>query len=130
MIALSQSSKQTFLEIRDLTVTYSPNPGTAIRALDGIKLDIRPAEVLGILGESGCGKSTLAKALLQLLPYDAQLAGSIVFLKRDLLRLADRDLRAIRGRETSLIQQDPASALNPVITAGSQIGEVLAHMFL
>jgi peptide/nickel transport system ATP-binding protein len=124
-----QSSRQIFFEIRNLAVTYSPESDRPIRALDGIKLGIYPGEVIGILGESGCGKSTLANALLRLLPQHAKLEGAIFFRDRDLLRLTDKSFREIRGREISLIPQDPASALNPVIKVGSQIREVLRAHF-
>jgi peptide/nickel transport system ATP-binding protein len=81
------------------------------------------------LGESGCGKSTLAGALLRLLAPNARCeAGTILIRGRELLNLSEKELGLIRGRMISRISQDPALALNPVMTAGSQIGEVLrAH---
>jgi ABC-type dipeptide/oligopeptide/nickel transport system ATPase component len=99
-------------------------------ALDKIHLDVSGAEVLGILGESGCGKSTLAHAILQVLPPNARAAcAGIFFRDRDLMTLSESDLRAIRGRHISLVSQDPALSLNPVMTVGSQIAEVLrAHL--
>jgi oligopeptide/dipeptide ABC transporter ATP-binding protein len=116
--------------VRDLTVTYSPEDGEPIRALDGVSIEVRSGEIVGILGESGCGKSTLANALLRLLaPHAKCQGGTIQFCGRDLLNLPERELRAIRGREISLIPQDPALSLNPVMAAGSQVGEVLrAHL--
>jgi len=126
-----ESSKRHFFEVRDLAVTYFPKRGAPIHALDGINLDIRPGEVVGILGESGCGKSTLANATLRLLPQHAKFVGKIFSRGRDLLKLTDKQLRAIRGLEISLITQDPALALNPVLTTGLQIEEVLrAHFSL
>ena len=124
------SSRECFAQVRDLTVTYSPEDGEPIRALDGISIEVRSGEIVGILGESGCGKSTLASALLRLLaPHAECQGGTIQFCDRDLLNLPERELRAIRGREISLIPQDPALSLNPVMTAGSQVGEVLrAHL--
>jgi peptide/nickel transport system ATP-binding protein len=124
-----QNSNQSFLEIRDLAVTYSFESDRPIHALDGIRLGICAGEVIGILGESGCGKSTLANALLQLLPEDAKLEGAIFFYGRDLVGLSGKSLREIRGRVFSLIPQDPASALNPLMTVGSQIREVLRAHF-
>jgi oligopeptide/dipeptide ABC transporter ATP-binding protein len=116
--------------VRELTVTYSPEDGEPIHALDGISIEVRTGEIVGILGESGCGKSTLANALLRLLAPNAKCeSGTILLRGRDLLNLSDRELRAIRGREISLIPQDPALSLNPVMTAGSQVGEALrAHL--
>ena len=116
--------------MRDLTVTYSPEDGEPIRALDGVSIEVRSGEIVGILGESGCGKSTLASALLRLLAPHAKCEGGTILIRgRDLLNLSERELRAIRGREISLIAQDTALSLNPVMTAGSQAGEVLrAHL--
>ena len=117
-------------QVQDLTVTYHPERGDPIRALDGVSIEVRPGEIVGILGESGCGKSTLASTFLRLLAPRAKCDGGTIFVSgRELLNLSERELRAIRGREISLIPQDPALSLNPVMTAGSQIGEVLrAHL--
>jgi oligopeptide/dipeptide ABC transporter ATP-binding protein len=124
--------KEYFAQVRELTVTYSPEGGEPIRALDGVSLEVRSGEIVGILGESGCGKSTLASALLRLLAPHAKCEGGTILIRgRDLLSLSERELRAIRGREISLIPQDPALSLNPVMTAGAQVGEVLrAHLLL
>ena len=124
------SSRECFAQVRDLTVTYSPEDGEPIRALDGVSIEVRSGEIVGILGESGCGKSTLASALLRLLAPHAKCEGGTILVGgRDLLNLSERELRAIRGREISLIPQDPALSLNPVMTAGGQVGEVLrAHL--
>jgi oligopeptide/dipeptide ABC transporter ATP-binding protein len=123
------NSKECLARVRDLTVAYAAE-NSSIRSLDGVSVDIDVAEVVGILGESGCGKSTLAGSLLRLLPLNARCSGGkILFQDRDLLLLPESELRAIRGREISLIPQDPAVTLNPVIMVGSQIAEVLrAHL--
>jgi peptide/nickel transport system ATP-binding protein len=125
-------SSEYFVQVRDLTVTYHPEHSDSIRALDGLSIEVRPGEIVGILGESGCGKSTLASALLRLLAPHAKCEGGTILVRgRDLLNLSERELRATRGREISLIPQDPALSLNPVMTAGSQVGEVLrAHLSL
>ena len=117
-------------EVRELAVTYSCEGGGTIHALDGVNLKIRAGEVVGILGESGCGKSTLASALLRLLAPNARCEdGTILICGRNLLNLPEKELRLIRGRVISLIPQDPALTLNPVMTVGSQIGEALrAHL--
>jgi oligopeptide/dipeptide ABC transporter ATP-binding protein len=119
-------SKEHFAEVKALKVTYYPKEGAAVRALDDVDLELRAGEIVGILGESGCGKSTLAAALLRLLPPHAVCeAGTIMFRGRNLLDLSDKQLRVVRGMEISLIAQDPALSLNPLMMAGSQIGEVL-----
>ena len=117
-------------EVRDLAVTYHPEHGAPIRALDGLSIEVRPGEIVGILGESGCGKSTLASAMLCLLAPHAKCEGGTILVRgRNLLNLSERELRAIRGLEISLIPQDPALSLNPVMTGGSQVDEVLrAHL--
>jgi oligopeptide/dipeptide ABC transporter ATP-binding protein len=125
-----QISGDSFLQIRGLSVTYSPAKGDDLRALDGIRLEMRRSEILGILGESGCGKSTLAHSILGLLPAHARTeSGEIFWHGRDLLCLPESELQAIRGLEISWVSQQPALALNPVMTVGDQVGEVLrAHV--
>ncbi len=93
-------------------------------------IDVRPAEVVGLIGESGSGKSTLAAAMLRLLPAHGEcIQGSVLFDDRDLLTMDEPALRRVRGAQVSLIAQDPATALNPVIKVGEQISEVLrAHL--
>lgn len=119
------------IKIRGLAVTYCAGDGVVIRAVDGVSLEIHPQEIVGILGESGCGKSTLAGALLRLLPPQAKCEGEILFRACELLNLPDAKLRALRGRHIALIPQDPALSLNPVMTAGAQVGEALrAHLSL
>ncbi|HVO59640.1 MAG TPA: ABC transporter ATP-binding protein [Terriglobales bacterium] len=119
------------LQVRGLSVCYQDG-GNLIRALDQVDLDIHAGEIIGLLGESGSGKSTLACAILRLLPPHATCnGGQVLFGQRDLLRAAERDLRAVRGARISLVWQDPALALNPVISVGNQIAEVLrAHIQL
>ena len=113
-----------------LSVAYLLDGGQPVQALSQTSLEIRPGELLGILGESGSGKSTLAAAFLRLLPANAEYgSGSIVFRGRDLLTLPEAEMRRIRGAEIALVPQDPALALNPVAQVGCQIAEVLrAHV--
>lgn len=126
----AESSSETIALVSRLLVTYLPEGDPPVRALDQASLDIRPGERVGILGESGSGKSTLAAAFLRLLPANARYdCGSIWFRSRDLLALPETELRRIRGAELALIPQDPALALNPVLSVGNQIAEVIrAHV--
>ena len=126
------ASKSTPLQIQELNVTYFPVRGDPLRALDGVSLEVRTQEVLGILGESGCGKSTLANTVLRLLPANCKYEhGQILFHDHDLLKLPESELDKIRGREIAIVAQDPALSLNPVMTVGDQISEVFrAHISL
>jgi len=100
-----------------------------VQALDDASLTVGRGKRLGILGESGSGKSTLAAAVMRLLPRHACVEnGSVQFRGQDISGLPESELQRIRGAEIALISQDPAQALNPVITVGDQIAEVLrAH---
>jgi oligopeptide/dipeptide ABC transporter ATP-binding protein len=128
-IIVANNSREKLAQIRDLAITYAREGEQPIHALDAVSLDIEPAEVVGVLGESGSGKSTLGLALLRLLPAYARYDnGSILFRGQDLLQLSEPDLHKLRGQEISLIPQDPALSLNPVIKVGKQIAEVIrAH---
>src|SRR3954453_21467032 len=104
-------SAPALLELRGLTVEY----GRA-RAVDGIDLDIREGEILGLAGDSGCGKTTAANALLPILRPPGRLAGgSIAFRGEDLVGKSDAELRQFRWRNVSMVFQSAMNALNPVI---------------
>jgi peptide/nickel transport system ATP-binding protein len=121
---------ETLALVQRLSVTYRVERDRPVHALNEASLEIRPGDRVGILGESGSGKSTLAAALLRLLPPDTQCDGEALrFHGRDLFSLAEFELRRIRGAQIALIPQDPALALNPVISVGDQIAEVVrAHL--
>src|SRR5580765_176665 len=126
----AEFATEALARVHRLSVTYLPDSDQPVHALDQASLEIRPGELVGILGESGSGKSTLAAALLRLLPSEARYdSGTVRFRDHDLLALPESALRRIRGVEIALIPQDPALALNPVIRVGDQIAEVLrAHV--
>jgi oligopeptide transport system ATP-binding protein len=120
------SPGDALLRVRDLTVEYSTGAGRGL-AVDSATFEVRRGEVLGIVGESGSGKSVTAKTITGLLPQRQArvVRGEVLWKGRDLLRLRPDALRAVRGRELSLVFQDPLSSLNPVFTVGYQISETL-----
>jgi len=117
---------EPLLSIRDLRVTFATDGGVA-RAVDGVSLDLAAGEILGLVGESGCGKSVTAMSVLRLLRPPARIEpGSEIWLDgRDLLALPERAMRSIRGRRIAMVFQEPMTALNPVLTIGHQIAEVV-----
>jgi oligopeptide/dipeptide ABC transporter ATP-binding protein len=120
---------EPLLAVDGLHVRFWTRRGT-IHAVNGVSFEIAPGETLGIVGESGCGKSVTSLALLGILPRAGRaVAGTATFDGRDLLKLSDRQLRQIRGREISMIFQDPMTSLNPVMTVGRQIREALETHF-
>ena len=114
------------LEVRDLRIHFQVREGTA-KAVDGISYRIYPGETLGLVGESGCGKTVSSLAVLQLLdvPPAVYAGGEIRFEGRDLLQADEKTLRRIRGKAISMIFQEPMTSLNPLISVGSQIEEML-----
>jgi oligopeptide/dipeptide ABC transporter ATP-binding protein len=121
--------REPLLSVEDLHVRFWTRRGT-VHAVNGITFDIAPGETLGIVGESGCGKSVTSLAILGLLARNGRVeSGRAIFAGRDLIRQNDRALRSIRGREISMIFQDPMTSLNPVLTIGRQIREALETHF-
>jgi peptide/nickel transport system ATP-binding protein len=125
---MTQSS--ALLSVTDLNVSFK-GPQGLFQAVKNLSFTVKRQETLALVGESGCGKSTTALALLRLLAPNATLDGRIEFAGRDLLALSPADLRKIRGREISMIFQEPMTSLNPVYTVGQQIMETLRlHEYL
>ena len=112
------------LEVRDLSVAFTTENGT-LSAVDGVNLTVGRGEVVGIVGESGCGKSVTAMSLAGLLPPSARVTGSVQLLGTELLGAPASTLRAARGKDIAYVFQEPMTSLNPVLTVGRQIGEVL-----
>mgnify|MGYP000851212581 CR=1 FL=1 len=114
------------LEVRNLTVRFPTGAG-AVAAVDDLSFGIAPGEFLGIVGESGSGKSVTARALMRLAPEGSslQLAGSIRYRGQELLGLPEAQMRDIRGRRIAMVFQDPMASLNPVMSVGAQIDDVL-----
>ena len=113
------------LAVRDLVVNFATSRGH-VRALAGVSFDLQAGETLGLVGESGCGKTVTAMAVLRLLPHpQATVAGSVHFQGEDLLHRPEEQLRRIRGNRIAMVFQEPMTALNPVLTIGEQVAEVL-----
>jgi len=114
------------LRVEHLRVTFPTAQGDA-RAVDGISFDVHDGETVCVVGESGCGKSVTALSLLHLVPSPGVIAADsrISIAGHDVLRLPDRELRALRGRVVSMVFQEPMTALNPVLTVGEQVAEVV-----
>lgn len=115
----------TILKVDNLEISFV-NHKTRTLAVDGISFEINKGEILGLVGASGSGKSVSSYGLIRLLPQDARINnGSALFLGRDLLKLKEKELEAIRGKEIGVIFQDPMTALNPVYKIGRQLEEPL-----
>ena len=120
------TSPSTLLSIRGLRTYFDTEAGVA-KAVDGVDLDIRAGEVLGLVGESGSGKSVTALSVLRLIPTPPGriVGGEVQFKGRNLLGLSWEEIRKVRGSEISMIFQEPMTSLNPVFTIGMQVTEVI-----
>src|SRR5262245_17619457 len=113
------------LEVNHLQ-THFPTRAGLVRAVNDVSFYLDRGELLGLVGESGCGKSITALSVMRLIaPPGKIVAGEIIFDGKELLKLSDRDMRAIRGDDIAMIFQDPMTSLNPVYTVGEQIAEAL-----
>ena len=114
------------LDVKNLKTVFATRSGE-VHAVNSVSFDLRPGELLGVVGESGSGKSVTMMSLLGLLPSPpAEVQGGTVMLGgRDLLKIGEDGLRAVRGREVGFVFQDPMTSLNPVFTVGFQITEPL-----
>jgi peptide/nickel transport system ATP-binding protein len=116
------------LDIRNLCTYFSSSFGT-VRAVDGVSLTLEQGETLGVVGESGCGKTVLSLSIMRLVPDPPGriVEGQILLDGQDLLTLNPEQMRALRGKEISMIFQEPMTALNPVFRIGDQIVETIRH---
>ncbi|MGL5826412.1 MAG: ABC transporter ATP-binding protein [Nocardioides sp.] len=114
------------LEVSDLSVTFTRKGRRDVRAVDGVSFTVATGETLGLVGESGSGKSVSALAIMGLLPKrGVRVTGSVKLAGVELLGMADDAMRDLRGRDLAMVFQDPMTSLNPVISVGEQVGEVL-----
>jgi ABC-type dipeptide/oligopeptide/nickel transport system ATPase component len=122
---MTAAEGQAILSIRGLRSEF-PLAGGTVVAVDGVDLDVQPGECLGVVGESGSGKSVTFLSVLGMVRPPGRVSGEALFEGRDLLSLTERELRLIRGRDLAITFQDAQMALNPSLTVGEQIIEVLA----
>ncbi|HEV2088965.1 MAG TPA: ABC transporter ATP-binding protein [Cryptosporangiaceae bacterium] len=114
------------LDVRDLSVTFKRRGLAPTHAVDGVSFTVEAGQTVGVVGESGCGKSVTALAIMGLLPSrGAEVTGQILFEGTDLLTLSGRQMRDLRGRDIGMVFQDPLNSLNPVVSIGVQVTEVL-----
>lgn len=117
---------ETIIKIENLVVNYVTDKET-VHAVNGIDLEMEKGESLGLVGETGAGKTTIAKAIMRILPpYSGKIEnGNIVFEGTDILTLSEKEMQKLRGKQISMIFQDPMTALNPIETIGDQIAETI-----
>jgi oligopeptide/dipeptide ABC transporter ATP-binding protein len=114
----------SILEVKSLDISFR-SASTSIKVVSNLNFEIKEAEVFGLVGESGCGKSLTALSIMGILPHNAFAKGEIIFKGNNLLKLDNESMRRLRGRELSMIFQEPMTSLNPVLTIGYQIAEVI-----
>lgn len=120
----------SLLEVRGLDISFR-TASSPIRVVNDLNFEIKEAEVFGLVGESGCGKSITAMSIMGILPQNVFAEGVINFKGTDLLKLDKESMRRVRGKEIAMIFQEPMTSLNPVLTIGYQISEVMTtHLCL
>jgi oligopeptide/dipeptide ABC transporter ATP-binding protein len=114
------------LRVQDLHVEFRGSGGT-VKAVDGVSFDVQRGEIVGIVGESGSGKTMTALSILRLIPDPGRITnGRILYGDKDVLQMADEEIREFRGKDVAMIFQDPMTSLNPVLRVGFQIEEAMA----
>ena len=118
----------TLLQVRNLTTQFFTSSGT-VRAVDNVTFHVDEGETVAVVGESGCGKSVSALSILRLVPWPPGkiVGGTINFRGQNLLEMSDADIRRVRGREISMVFQEPMTSLNPVLSIGLQLTETMQH---
>ena len=115
----------SLLDIKNLSIHFQTEEGD-VCAVNGIDLSVEPGKTLGLVGETGAGKTTTALGILRLVPEPGKvLSGTIEYKDKDIMKMSEKEVQDIRGNEISMIFQDPMTALNPVMTVGDQVAEVV-----
>ena len=115
------ANKETLLSVRNLTVEYT-SEGEIIHAVNNVSFDLEKGKTIGLVGETGAGKTSIARSILRILPEPPARVpnGEIYFEGQDLLKISETDMQRIRGKEISMIFQDPMTALNPIMRWASR----------
>ncbi|BBJ28712.1 ABC transporter ATP-binding protein [Athalassotoga saccharophila] len=116
------------LEVRNLEIEYLTRDGN-LKAVEGVSFSLGFHETLGLVGESGCGKSTIGLSLLRILPINARMKGRILYKEKDVVNLPDEEMRSVRGKEISMIFQDPMTSLDPIMRIKNQFFETFRAHF-
>jgi peptide/nickel transport system ATP-binding protein len=116
------------LEVKNLKVYYKSEDGI-IKAVDDVSFNVKDGETLGLVGESGCGKSTLGQAIMKILPLNAQLYGEIKLNGQNITTMNEKQMREIRGRDITMIFQDPMTSLNPIMKVKDLFVEIVKAHF-
>ncbi|MTD22103.1 ATP-binding cassette domain-containing protein [Pseudomonas sp. CCM 7891] len=122
---VAAATKKTLLMVKDLYVSFPTKGAEKATVVNGLSYEISEGETLGVVGESGCGKTMTSLSLMGLVPGRGEVTGEINFNGRNLLEQTEKQWREVRGRDLAMIFQEPMSAMNPVMTVGQQIAEVL-----
>ena len=124
-MTLDQSTPAPVLKLEEVAISYETRYGD-VEAVRDVSFAVRRAQSFGIVGESGCGKSTVAFGIVDFLGANGKIVGgSIMFQGRELVGRSQKELRTLRGDQISMVYQDPMQALNPSVTVGNQLAEVL-----
>lgn len=117
----------SILKINSLTASIQNKGGNELPIVDGISFSVEPGEIVGLVGESGCGKSMTALSIMKLLPQNIKIKNEseILLNNQDISKLSQKEMRKIRGKEISMIFQEPMTSLNPVMKIGIQVSEII-----
>ena len=120
--------KKLLLSVKKLSISFNSN-NVLSKAVNSISFDVYENEIVGVIGESGSGKSVTALSLMRLIQFSekTKFSGTVTYKGMDIKELSEKDIQAIRGREIAMVFQEPMSALNPSMTCGSQVREILLH---